>query len=928
MSRSDRSNRKPARMARLALRQLRRYPRQTVTLLALGLLTFLGVLLPALGAYLLGLGVFVTSAFVAFTSLRGLVHFRALVRAAPTALSWAFRLGLIVALLGAGGLPELIQRSLGVDSTPYLILYASVPLFGLLFVCLFVGGMVAAAIGLWCGRKRPDPSVVARAAIAAYWTGTIFLVLLAILLEGIVAEPVPGAYWLALVPWTVMRCTRETPSSPAGPSLSARAARLLARLRVRRAGETRILDLRGLALGAVGALASLLLTMGPGRVLAPLQFQALEGLLRLRNEPVISQPGWTPLLPDAQRSAYWRSRIVIAEMDPLTRRQARTSSSETLITARVIERLRQWHPLRITAPVPQLDPDWPAAVGSDVDVPPASVDSVRRNRQHLPELEAVLRHAPEVLLALPRFSRPDPTLRPGPKTPGQLTGFRLLRAEVRPLIDRLIRAAHETSFAGVESYGTRRLPVVRLDAREHGGQPGSEQPFQFLPAAVRLVSAALEPDGVSLDRRRTAVRIAGRRTTLMAPGLTPVDYGGFEPLQVFPHISYHSILKGERVYETELTGHPGMTTQSGRWRTAKEYFPGKIVLLTPLDEERVETPAGALTPTEIVAHATVTLASGHLIRPLPAWVSWLGVLALGISVGHVCAGATPLTVGWRGGLAVLFPLVLAPAGILFSWWIDPVAPLVAVAISIALVTQISYRHEQDDFQRHRSLLERVAAPQVVDELLARPGKLALGGERREVCILFADVRGFTQFSEGHTADQVITVINRYTTALTGVLLAHGGILDHYTGDGLVARFELLHAPEEDLRRAVFAALAMRDAAEAIAARQEREGGEPLRLGMGVHYGEAVVGLVGSLAQFNYTAMGHTVVVAARLQGLAGGGELLISDEVYRKVGADFRCEPCEPVMAKGLSEPIRAYRVLSSPSEGVPVFRSSEMGGL
>jgi adenylate cyclase len=200
----------------------------------------------------------------------------------------------------------------------------------------------------------------------------------------------------------------------------------------------------------------------------------------------------------------------------------------------------------------------------------------------------------------------------------------------------------------------------------------------------------------------------------------------------------------------------------------------------------------------------------------------------------------------------------------------------------------------------------------VEELLDRSGQLALGGERRPVCILFADMRGFTPFAESHTAEEVIAVINRYTTAMTGALLTHGGILDRYTGDGFVARFDIEGSPHDEVCRAVAAALAISDTSETVAAELTAEGRHALRVGIGLHYGEAVVGLVGSPTQFHYTAMGHSVVVAARLQGLAQGGEILITKDVYDLVSEAFECTATEPIWLKGMSEPVQTYRVIQS----------------
>jgi len=205
----------------------------------------------------------------------------------------------------------------------------------------------------------------------------------------------------------------------------------------------------------------------------------------------------------------------------------------------------------------------------------------------------------------------------------------------------------------------------------------------------------------------------------------------------------------------------------------------------------------------------------------------------------------------------------------------------------------------------------------VDELLSSTNmKLALGGEKRNVCVLFADVRNFTGFAESHRPEEVIEVMNIYLTALTDALDDYGGLLDKYTGDGLMAFFEIKGDLRSELVRSVSAGLAMRDAALLVSRQLDVEGRRTLDVGIGMHYGEAIVGLVGNAErQINYTALGITVVVSARLQSLAEGGEVVVSEVIHDVVYDQFEFVPMDPVFVKGISTEMRPYQVQKSKSQ-------------
>ncbi|HEU4752635.1 MAG TPA: adenylate/guanylate cyclase domain-containing protein, partial [Armatimonadota bacterium] len=240
-------------------------------------------------------------------------------------------------------------------------------------------------------------------------------------------------------------------------------------------------------------------------------------------------------------------------------------------------------------------------------------------------------------------------------------------------------------------------------------------------------------------------------------------------------------------------------------------------------------------------------------------------------------------------------------------FLDAVALVAAAVLAMVLVTQLTFALDRDERERQRVLLQRFASPQVVQQLLDNPDRVRLGGSRSHVCVLFADARNFTGFAERHSPEEVIETTNAYLVALTQSLLAHEGFLGTYTGDGLMGFF--VAESDEAIRHAVSAALAMRDAVSHVSQRLRADGKETLQIGIGLHCGEAIVGLVGSSERPDYTAMGHTVIVSHRLQSIALGGEVVVSEPVYQAARESVEAEAGEPVRVKGVSAPVRPYRI-------------------
>ena len=208
----------------------------------------------------------------------------------------------------------------------------------------------------------------------------------------------------------------------------------------------------------------------------------------------------------------------------------------------------------------------------------------------------------------------------------------------------------------------------------------------------------------------------------------------------------------------------------------------------------------------------------------------------------------------------------------------------------------------------RETFQRYVCPAVVQRLLEDPESLRLGGHRQQVTILFADIRGFTAFSEHLDPEELVEVLNRYLALAADAVLAEEGTLDKFMGDAVMAIFNApLPQPDHTLR-AVRAALRMQEAIRAY-----HESAPPthrLAYGVGVAVGEAVVGNVGTAQQLNYTAIGASVNLAKRLQENAAGGQILLDQRAYEQVRGVVEARPLPPIDAKGFTDPVPVYELL------------------
>ncbi len=209
----------------------------------------------------------------------------------------------------------------------------------------------------------------------------------------------------------------------------------------------------------------------------------------------------------------------------------------------------------------------------------------------------------------------------------------------------------------------------------------------------------------------------------------------------------------------------------------------------------------------------------------------------------------------------------------------------------------------------RETFQRYVSPTVVQRLLEDSASLRLGGQRQEVTILFADLRGFSSFSERCSPEELVEALNRYLAIGAEAVLAEEGTLDKFIGDAVMAVFNApLPQPDHPLR-AIRAALRMEEATRAY--HRSTPSAPHLRFGMGVAVGEAVVGNIGTSQQLNYTAIGACVNLAKRLEERAGPGQILISREAYQRVREWVEARPLPPMKLDGFQEPMEVYELLA-----------------
>lgn len=213
--------------------------------------------------------------------------------------------------------------------------------------------------------------------------------------------------------------------------------------------------------------------------------------------------------------------------------------------------------------------------------------------------------------------------------------------------------------------------------------------------------------------------------------------------------------------------------------------------------------------------------------------------------------------------------------------------------------------ERKRLEAQRRLFERMVSPAVIEQL--DPNSLQLGGKRTDITVLFADVRGFTSFSETVAPEKLVSILNRYLAAMAEAVLAQEGTIDKFMGDAIMAWFNAPVPQKDHTLRAVKAALAIRDSVEALYKELPKD--SHLSFGAGIHYGDAVLGLIGTDRRLEYTAISDSVNTAKRLQENSAKNQIIISREAYERVINEIEAKPITPLSVKGKTVPLDVFEI-------------------
>jgi adenylate cyclase len=473
-----------------------------------------------------------------------------------------------------------------------------------------------------------------------------------------------------------------------------------------------------------------------------------------------------------------------------------------------------------------------------------------------------------------------------------------------------------------DSDGTvRRVPLV-FDVN---GAPYPSLPLITIAKFLRRPTAF---DGEIVNNR---IPLAGREIPIDDRGNMTVNFAGGPYLTSppsFPVVSFIDVLNGAVPPET---------------------FRQKLVLvgLTGTgfaDDYWVSTSKNSKMPgVEIHAHAIDTILRGDFIRDASPLVT-VGLIFAMAAVAAVSLLTLPMLAAALCSVMALAIYVLAA-----SYYFDEhivlnlIYPPLALFMTYTAVVFYRVIFEQGQTRALRGVLGQYLSPSVVAHVTRDPDSLKLGGDQREMTVLFSDLRGFTSFSEQLDPETLVHLLNEYLTVMSDVIFKYEGTIDKYMGDAIMAFWGAPQVQPDHATLACRASLEMVVALEELNARWAEEGRPPLAMGIGINTGIMKVGNMGSSSRFDYTVLGDSVNLASRLEGLNKeyGTTLIVSKATLDQTGDVFHERFLDLVAVKGKREPVEVFEILdaerlpgihtgpalSAYDEGVQLYRERDWLG-
>jgi adenylate cyclase len=650
---------------------------------------------------------------------------------------------------------------------------------------------------------------------------------------------------------------------------------------------------------------------------------------------LVAWPGW---LDVAELKTYdWRMRtlrertskasqdIVLVEINDATIRELQEIAGRwpwpRAISALLIDYLHRGAPKAIAVDIGFWEREREASY-------PLMGEDYTAERSDRDLAEAVKRAGNVILLA----DAVDPGLVEGevPQKPWDAPPFRLgEEAEPRPVItlpyEELAAAAagFGHNFLAIDRDGParRQPPFVRKDTRV----------MPSLGMAAVLLADGYKPEEIVGDGRD--IRIRGRRIPLVHDQVRDVRDPSKTHDQASMLINYlaPALVGGVRPYPGYEIRH--LLISEGRLREGEQpivdpaVFKDKIVFVGLTASgllDVFQTPLGRGSMPGIQLHASVadSVRQHLLLAPAPAWTAVAAVAVGAIATGvmsallpfwFAAAGAALLIAAWTGTSLAAFDRGL---------WLAFAQPVLATAVALFAGTAYRYFVEDAEKRKVSRLFGRYVSRDVYKQLMAHPDLAELGGARREMSVLFSDLRGFTTITEKGEPEALVEQLNEYFTRMVEIVFRNGGTVDKFVGDMVMALFG---APVDDVNHAdaaVTTAVEMVRELGELNRRWAAEGRVQLDIGIGINSGEMIAGNIGSSAIMSYTVIGDNVNLGARLESLNKEyhTRIIISEATRGRLARTYEVRPLGDVVVKGKTRPVEIFEVVAP----TPLVSSSD----
>ncbi len=468
------------------------------------------------------------------------------------------------------------------------------------------------------------------------------------------------------------------------------------------------------------------------------------------------------------------------------------------------------------------------------------------------------------------------------------------------LLDATRAGKHKFAGQGTVNTPTDADGVVRANNPVDADTTG--EPYPSLALAAVMQYKGLTPDQLKV-KNLGPVTVGDLTVPRDVDGQTLLNFAG--PPKSFTTLSFINVMNDR--LPPGFTFKDKIVFVGAATPTLKDDFPVPVAK---------DTQAGKLMPgVEIQATSAATYLNGSYFVRAPWQLNYAITLVLGLLI-LVIAGRLGVVAGATSTGLVAVGYV---GSVWFAWsskhyWLDVVTPVIGILSVYTVTTVENWMREQAEKARVRNLFGRYVSHNVVNELLNNPEMLEMGGKRFAVTILFSDIRGFTTFSEGRDPQEVVQRINDYCKDMVELIYKHGGTLDKYMGDGIMAYFGAPIPQSDHAERALRCAHEMREKMKELHVQWKAAGLQAFKIGVGLNSGEVIAGNIGHPDRVEYSLIGSAVNLAARLESMTKEyakseyGGIVFSEHTYNlapKAVEEFQPTEVGDVEVRGMTQKVR-----------------------